>query len=112
MPYIRQLSTLLEEWTVGKFCNECQIREGQPGYVVLRNQDKILDSIPIAEMFNQGHETAKADRYFTPNMDRIATFNSDHLSIAAERLYRNIQDPAVKANLIHQANLKLYAMLE
>jgi hypothetical protein len=86
MPYIWQLLTLLE--------------------------DKLLDSITIAEMFNQVHETAKADRYFTPNMDRIATFNSDHLSIAAQQIYRNIQDPVVKANLIRQANLKCYAMLE
>jgi hypothetical protein len=102
----------LKSGPVGKSCNECQIREGQPGYVILRNQDKFLDYITIAEMFNQGHETAKADRYFTLNMDRVETSNSNHLCIAAQQIYQNIQDPAVKANLIHQVNHKIYAMLE
>jgi hypothetical protein len=102
----------LKSGPVGKSCNECQIREGQPGYVILRNQDKFLDSITIAEMFNQGHDTAKADQYFTLNMERIETFNSDHLCIATQQIYQNIQDPVVKANLISQMNRKFYAMLE
>jgi hypothetical protein len=76
------------------------------------NQDKILDSITIAEMFNQGHETAKADRCFAPNMDRIETFNSNHLCINTQQNYQNIQDPVVKANLIRQMDREFYAMLE
>jgi hypothetical protein len=80
--------------------------------VILGNQDKFLDSITIAEMFNQGHEIAKADQYFTLNMDRVETFNSVHLCIAAQQIYQIIQDPVIKANLICQMNRELYAMLE
>jgi hypothetical protein len=102
----------LKSGPVGKSWNECQIREGQPIYVALKNQDKIVDSITIAEMFNQGHETAKADQYFTLNMDRVETFNNDHLHTNTQQIYQNIQDPVVKANLIRQMDLEFYAMLE
>jgi hypothetical protein len=80
--------------------------------VILRNQDKIIDSITIDGMFNQGHETPKADQYFTLNMERVETFNSDHLCIAAQQIYRKIQDPVVKANLICQMDREFNAMLE
>jgi hypothetical protein len=102
----------LKSGPVGQFCNKCQIQNGEPGYGILRNQDKILDSITIAEMFNQGHETAKADQCFTANMDKRQTFNSNHLRITSNQIHRNIQDPVVKADLIHQLDHKIYAMLE
>jgi hypothetical protein len=80
--------------------------------VILRNdQDKLLDSITIATILNQGHETAKADQYFNPNAVRIESFNTDHMSLATQRAYAHLQDPVVKAKAIRQANLKFYALL-
>ena len=79
---------------------------------MLRNRDKLLDSITIAEMFMQGHETAKADLYFNPNLIKIESFHRDHLWMATQQINRNIQDPVVKAKLIREANLKFYSMLE
>jgi hypothetical protein len=59
----------------------------------------ILDYIRLAEILNQGHETAKADLYYTPNMDRVEAFRVDHMFMAAERVYSNIQDPVIKERL-------------
>jgi len=67
---------------VGKVCKDCPIENDlQPGYVILRNEDgsKILDSITIAQMLGQRHETAKADRLFKEGMDRIEEFNLQSL---------------------------------
>jgi hypothetical protein len=80
--------------------------------VILRNQQKILDSITLAEMLNQGHETAKADRMYHPRMNKIQTFNSDYLGFAANQWFPNEQDPVVKADLIRELNQKCYAILE
>ena len=83
----------------------------RPGFVILRYQNKLLDSIKLAEILNQGHEIAKADRYFVRNMDKIVDISSSGLKIIAQRLY-NIQDPVAKANLINQMILEFRQMLE
>jgi hypothetical protein len=80
--------------------------------VILRNHNKILDSITIAEILEQGHKTAKADRYYNPRAVVMATFNNDHMSLAAQRVYKHIQDPVIKADLISQANHKVWNLLD
>jgi hypothetical protein len=75
-------------------------------------RNKLLDSITIAEIFNRGHETAKADQYLTPNMVRLERFGSDRLTLAVQRKYKDIKDPVAKAELIRETQLKCYMMLE
>jgi hypothetical protein len=57
---------------------------GQPGYVVLGAGNVILDSVTLVVMLNQGHETAKADQYYIPNMDRVEAFREIQMGLAAE----------------------------
>ena len=83
----------------------------RPGFVIFRYQNKLLDSIKLAEILNQGHETAKADRYFVRNMDKIVDINSSGLELILQRIY-NIQNPVAKANLINQKILEFCQMLE
>jgi hypothetical protein len=45
-------------------------------------------------------------------LDRIETFNSDHLRINAQQIYQNIQDPVIKVNWIRQMDREFYAMLQ
>ena len=98
---------------VGKFCNECQQWEtSQPGYVILRNGNRLLDSITIAEILNVGHETAMADRICKPIMQRIESFSVDRMTIAAEKSYVHIEDRVARAKLTCEATHKFYAMLD
>ena len=90
-PTYGSCSYCLKSGPVNKFCNECMLRDAEPGYlarrpgfVILRYQNKLLDSIKLAEILNQGHETAKADQYFVRNMDKIVDINSSGLKIIAQ----------------------------
>jgi hypothetical protein len=67
----------------GKDCNKCHIKRYNPGYMILRNQEKILNAITMAEIYNQGHETAKADRFINPNTIPMEMFSCNHLNLAA-----------------------------
>ena len=97
---------------VGKLCNECGEAQGSPQYTVVKNGEKILDSITLAEMCHRTHETAKADRFYTPGMDRWERFNDDHLSIALHRIYRNVEDKERKERLIRAAHTNFYRLME
>jgi hypothetical protein len=98
---------------VGKHCNECQIPDVQALYVLLPSDgNKILDSITFAKIFNRGLETAKADRYLTPNMVRLERCSTDHLTLAAQHKYKYITDPVARAKLIRETLLRCYMILE
>lgn len=93
-------------------CNACYKPESQPGYVVLVNGDKILDSITLANILNQGHEIAKADRYFTPFMVNEESFGNTNMLLAASRVYGNIREPEIKERLILEARHSFSDMME
>jgi hypothetical protein len=97
---------------VGMFCNACYEPESQPGYVVLVNGDKILDSITLANILNQGHEIAKADRYFTPFMVNEESFGNTNMQLAASRVYGNIKEPEIKERQILAARHLFYDMMK
>jgi hypothetical protein len=82
------------------------------GFVILRNHNKILDSITIAEILNQGHKALNADRYYNPRAVVMETFNNDQLNLATQQVYKHIQDPGIKADSISQANHKFWDLLD
>jgi hypothetical protein len=48
---------------------------------MMRDGQKTLDSITLAEIFGQGHEVTKADRFCTPEMQVMRehdTYRIDH----------------------------------
>jgi hypothetical protein len=97
---------------VGTFCKDCYGPESQPGYVVLVNNGKILDSITLANILNLGHETAKADRYFTPFMVNEESFGDTNMQLAASRVYGNIKEPEIKESLMLAARHLFYDMMK
>jgi hypothetical protein len=103
MPDLRQLWILQEEWTGWEI---------EPRYVILIDRNKILDSITLAQMLNQGHETAKADRMYHPRMNKIKPFSTDHIGFGVDLWFFDEQDPLVKAELLRELNWKYNAMLE
>jgi hypothetical protein len=52
--------------------------------VLLAGNNMILDSVKLTVMLNQGHETAKADRYYIPNMYRVEAKREIHMGLADE----------------------------
>jgi len=105
----------LKSGPLGRFCQDCEDNGlgFQSGYRILRNQEKLLDSITIAEMFNPGHhETAKADRFYNPAIVHYESFKETQMTLAAERKYRHIKDPAAKREQICQMRDTFYTMLE
>ena len=104
----------LKSGPVGKVCNECPIENDlQPGYVILISEDgsKLLDSITIAQMLGQGHETAKADQLGDPLMDRIEEFNLQSLIEACWRIYYPLHQPFLQYEMTHQATLDFQEMM-
>jgi hypothetical protein len=92
---------------VGKTCNECPILEIEPRYVILIDRNKILDSITLAQMLNQGHETAKADRMYHPRMNKIKPFSTEHIGFGVDLWFFDEQDPLVKAELLLEIELEI-----
>jgi hypothetical protein len=70
-----------------QYCMECYNKGIKTGYRMMRDGKKILDSVTLAKIFEQGHEVAKADRFCTPGMQRMREFRSydiDHTFVVLE----------------------------
>lgn len=77
---------------VDKICNDCQTFNGfHPRYEIKISECyRIMDAQTLAESLDMGHEIARADRKYVPNMGRVKFYtNADHRN-RLERKYRHI----------------------
>ena len=99
---------------VGQFCMTCKIPEA--GYVIMINtrrvgETKIIDSQSLATLFGMGHQIAKANRISTPIMQKLHQFDNGCARVLAERMYKDIQDPFEKADLIKVKMVEFHSLL-
>jgi hypothetical protein len=74
---------------LGKVCMDCNDKGWKNDYRMMRDGQKILDSITLAEIFGQGHEVAKADRFCTPKMQVMREYDTYHIDQTFRNLIRN-----------------------
>ena len=74
---------------LGKVCMECNDKGWETGYRMMRDGQKILDSITLAKIFGQGHEVAMADRFCTPQMQVMREYGASHIDQTLTTLTRN-----------------------
>ena len=99
---------------VGQFCMTCKIPEA--GYVIMINtrrvgETKIIDSQSLATLYGMGHQIAKANRISTPIMQKLHQFDNGCARVLAERMYKDIQDPVEKADLIKVKMVEFHSLL-
>ena len=98
--------------SLGQYCSECQIKNSKPRYVVLAYDQKLLDSIAIAELYHKGHQIAKADRYNFRGIDKIQEFNFTKMREKAEERFSGVQYDGNCNELINQLELGFERLLE
>jgi len=74
---------------LGKVCMDCDDKGWKNDYRMMKDGQKILDSITLAEIFGQGHEVAKADRFCTPEMQVMREHDTCHIDQTFRNLIRN-----------------------
>jgi hypothetical protein len=95
----------------GRSCDDCQEGGHQSRHVILMNNQRILDSVALAQMLKQGQETAKADRHTHARLNKIQSFGIDHFTIAAkQRMHEEAkEDPvAAEASSIYELNMQFH----
>ena len=95
---------------VAKMCNDCGRSDTTHGYIykIQKANDVIYDAMAIAAIFHKGHETAKADRIYFWTRDPVQSFGVDHVYFGARKAFRHIEDPAIRAALIAEAEINYF----
>ncbi len=88
---------------VGQRCQECN--DPSAGYVITSSGphggEKYLDSINLARLFGkENYEVARSDKRSKPNMQRQQKFGTAYARICTEKMYKHIQDPVEREDLI------------
>ena len=73
---------------LGMYCMKCVNQGVKTGYKIFIHDKKILDSITLADIFKQGHEVARADRFCTRGMQRLQEFGTHRIPDVIARLER------------------------
>ncbi len=88
---------------VGQRCQECN--DPSAGFVITSSGpnggEKYLDSINLARLFGiDNYEVARSDRRSKQHMQRQQKFGTASARVCAERMYKHIQDPVEREDLI------------
>ena len=65
----------LKSGPIGKGCDVCMSRDA--GYVIMLSEgQQVLDSVALAGLYERGHEVARADRIYKPEMFKTRIFDA------------------------------------
>jgi hypothetical protein len=94
---------------VGQVCMECYNKSGlkTDGFIMIWNDQKIIDSITLMEIFGRNHQKAKADRFNDSNMQRSQQLTTDLLAMITDMLEWKQEITATDALRIKEAYYNL-----